>query len=287
MSESRMFSLTIKSTNQKTGKIPVSTSPEWTCPKACPYKDHGCYAAYGPMKIWWKRCGSLSVKERTDEFRDFCARIKELPLNTLWRHNQAGDLTPFKKNSNAVDHRFIVMLTNANKGRHGFTYTHFPVIKQDGASIEDIEHNRTWLKHMNVNGFTVNISCNSPAHADMVIDSGLNLPVVVSLPESFIDQKSCKTPGGREIKICPAQLKTGIICARCKLCANGNRETIIGFIAHGTGKKHCDRVYEEWQYGVPGSAEAKLNECKGFFDEANDEYCVCDKVEEVLRRGEK
>jgi len=280
----RGFLLTVDSKNHKTGKMPVSTSPKWTCPSVCPYKDHGCYAAYGPMTRWWNECTEKSLVDKEGEFKDFCSRINALPTGKMWRHNQAGDLVPLDDNANAVEQCSIEMLVTANMGRRGFTYTHFPVIKQDGALAIEVEHNRKWLQYMNDYGFTVNISCNSPAHADMVIDSGLRLPVVVALPESFADQKSCKTPGGREIKICPAQLKEEITCAKCKLCANGARKVIIGFIAHGTGKKHCESVYQEWKHGVPGSAEAKVNECKDIFDQSGGSYCVCDKIEEVLRR---
>ena len=47
------YSLTRKSRNKKTGRIPVSTTSAETCPEACPFKGAGCYADGYPLKGRW------------------------------------------------------------------------------------------------------------------------------------------------------------------------------------------------------------------------------------------
>ncbi len=46
--------LTSKSSNAKTGPIPVSTSTAAWCPDSCPLKGAGCYGNGGPLAIQWK-----------------------------------------------------------------------------------------------------------------------------------------------------------------------------------------------------------------------------------------
>jgi len=43
------FHIVEKSSNRKTGPIPVTTSPVETCPTSCPLKNNGCYAEGGPL----------------------------------------------------------------------------------------------------------------------------------------------------------------------------------------------------------------------------------------------
>src|SRR6516162_5607019 len=97
------YRLTLKSSNKKTGPIPVSTTESSSCPD-CPLKNNGCYAEQQPLLgIWqetdagqWhnKKTGKLHRAVTIDEF---CANVAALPEGQLWRHNQAGDL-PGKNN---------------------------------------------------------------------------------------------------------------------------------------------------------------------------------------------
>lgn len=50
-----MFALTEKSRNEKTGPIAVSTSTAKTCPTSCPLMGNGCYAAHGPLGMYWAK----------------------------------------------------------------------------------------------------------------------------------------------------------------------------------------------------------------------------------------
>ena len=84
-----MYHLTIESNNAKTGKIPVSTSTNKTCPPSCPFKGNGCYAEQGPLKLHWNK---VSNGERGEAWEGFLQSIKSLPNGIFWRHNQAGDL---------------------------------------------------------------------------------------------------------------------------------------------------------------------------------------------------
>ena len=49
------FHLTLKSSNRKTGKIPVSVTSAHSCPDHCPLKKNGCYEEGGPGAINWRK----------------------------------------------------------------------------------------------------------------------------------------------------------------------------------------------------------------------------------------
>src|SRR5262245_37486486 len=96
--------LTARSGNAKTGPIPVSTTSKDSCPPECPLLESGCYAgAGGPLAIIWNVVSRATERRphvslprggtlRTLAWATFCAAIRAMPLGTLWRHNQAGDL---------------------------------------------------------------------------------------------------------------------------------------------------------------------------------------------------
>ena len=220
------FHLTPKSANEKTGPIPVSTTSADTCPPDCPFNNaQGCYAGSGPLKLHWDL---VTKGERGDDYGVFLAKIAALPDGQLWRHNQAGDLPG---NGLEIDGAALGDLVKANKGRRGFTYTHYNPLQ--GA-------NSAYIKGCNDWGFTVNLSGNTPAHADQL--AALNIgPVVTLLPADQVENTT--TPGGRKIVVCPATIRDGISCSTCKLCAISDREAIIGFPAHGTQHKKAARVF--------------------------------------------
>lgn len=246
------FQLTAKSKNRKTGRIPVSTSPQWTCPTSCVFANgNGCYAAYGPLRLIWDACTRGSLKDPAKSYADFLDKISVLPQGQLWRHNQAGDLIPDPKHPNRIDKTAYRRLIIANFEKCGFTYTHFPVLKQKGIIDKDVKDNRECIMIMNILGMTVNVSANSPVHADQILDSGLKAPITVVVPEGFSDGKSFTTAKGRKVIMCPALRSKKMTCARCKKCADPNRQEIIAFIAHGCGKKYCQDVFSKWEKGVP------------------------------------
>lgn len=215
--------LTLVSNNVKTGPIPVSTTAASTCPPTCG-QYHTCYAKFGPLMMHW---GRVSSGERGEEWEDFCSRIKRLPKNQLWRHAQAGDLPG---NGEHIDATALNMLVEANRGKRGFTYTHYPL---DGV------HNLLCIEEANRKGFTVNVSCDSLTQSDRVTDI-TDAPQAVVLP-STITVKSLSTPAGRKVVVCPATYRLDMKCFNCGICYDASSDrAVIGFPAHGTKKRVID-----------------------------------------------
>ena len=220
-----MFHITPKSKNAKVGKIPTTTSTATTCPSACPFRDNGCYAENGPLKLHWLK---VTKGERGDDWSTFLDKIKELPAGSKWRHNQAGDLPG---DTQDLDSTKCADLARANEGKRGFTYTHYDVL--------DNFQNAIIVNSMNNLGFTVNVSANNLDHADKLCD--LNIaPVATVLP---IEQTTnTVTPKGRKVVVCPATYKDDVSCADCMLCEKRDRKVIVGFPAHGTAKKKAAAI---------------------------------------------
>ena len=218
------YHLTRVSGNKKTGPIPVSTSSKSTCP-TCPLKGNGCYAESGPLRLHWNK---VSDGARGSDLAQFCNEVRALPKHQLWRWAQAGDLPGA---DDVIDVAALEQLTQANRGRRGFGFTHYdPAIPTNAAA----------LVAANTNGFTINLSAGSLAEADRLaaLDVG---PVAVVLP---IDAtKPTTTPAGRFVAICPATQRDDVTCATCGICAHPTRRAIVGFPAHGTGAKKAQAMF--------------------------------------------
>ena len=100
--------------------------------------------------------------------------------------------------------------------------------------------NRRAILDANQKGFTINLSADDVEHADVLSKLSIG-PVVVTLPE-YAPQKM-NTPEGRPIIVCPAQWSDAS-CQDCQLCAKPNRKVIIGFWAHGLGKKKIGSTFQ-------------------------------------------
>jgi len=220
-----MFHITPKSKNVKVGKMAVTTSTATTCPTSCPFKSNGCYADSGPLKLHWDK---VTREERGDDWSTFISKIKDLPTGSKWRHNQAGDLPG---DMEKLDDKKCIELAKANKGKRGFTYTHYDVL--------DNFQNAITVNIMNHLGFTVNVSANNLEHADKLCDLDI-APVATVLP---IDQTTnTVTPKGRKVVVCPATYKDDVSCASCMLCEKWDRNVVVGFPAHGTSKKKASAI---------------------------------------------
>ena len=207
----------MSSQNRKLGNIPASTSSDDTCPSTCSLKGTNCYARFGPLGIHWRK---VSNGERGSNWDSFCERVKRFPKGQLWRHSVAGDLPGHK---NRLNKTMCLQLAKANIGRRGFTYTHYRPTK----------HNLSIIRQMNQEGFTVNLSADNLTYADAYAKMGL--PTVVILPMDTV--APVRTPEGRTVVICPAQTHEHITCASCQLCQVSKRESIVGFLAHGSVAK--------------------------------------------------
>jgi hypothetical protein len=212
-----------KSGNAKTGAIPVTYSARSTCPDACPLKKNGCYAEDYFTAMTWNKVDNGKLGK---EWTEFCEDIRTINDGQLWRHNVAGDLPPI--DADTIDADKLAMLVDANKGKKGFTYTHYP----------DSAHNIAAVRHANDNGFTINLSGNNLDHAADLARHGL--PVVAIVP---IDHPSATTHyKGHKIITCPATYRDEVTCATCKLCAVSDRNSIVAFPAHGAKKKTVDII---------------------------------------------
>lgn len=224
------------SSNRKTGPIPVSSTAAQSCPQACPMRTDnagGCYASSGNTAIHWRALSEGKASTALD-LESFARAIRALPVGQLWRANEAGDLMPDDAGRIDAGALAAVVQANAQAKAHGFTYTHHPIMGQD----EHAAHNRQSVQWANAHGFTINASTNSPAHADAVADAAPEVPVVTLMTEEAWQGKAtAKTPAGRMIVRCPAEYMQGMDCARCGLCQVSTRRGIVGFTAHGTGKR--------------------------------------------------
>lgn len=216
-----LYSFTRTSGNVKTGPIPVTMTARASCPDSCALKASGCYAESGMVRMHWQRLESKGYT--IDQLAGF---ITSLPRGQLWRHNVAGDLTGDGIN---IDTAALQSLCDANKGKRGFTYTH----------AHDTPANQQAIKRANAQGFTVNLSANSPEHADEL--AALNIGPVVTLVDIDAPTHS-KTPDGRSIVVCPAVRLESMDCAQCQLCQKVDRKSIVGFPVHGTSKRKAANV---------------------------------------------
>lgn len=239
MTHTLAFIATAKSSNSKTGPMPVVTSQRTTCPDTCPLKGKagGCYAEGSHMGVMWSKLdaslpgetfahGRASVK--TIGFNALLDFIEHIPSGAIWRHNQAGDLP---HNAGTIDETKVLAIAEANVNKRGFTYTH-----------HDVETNATnaqTVATLNKRGFTVNLSANSPTHADKLAALGI-APVVTLLPEDA--PRTLTTPTGRPVVMCPQVYTDGLTCKACGLCAVSGRKAIVGFPVHGAGKRKAAKA---------------------------------------------
>jgi hypothetical protein len=218
------YRLTLKSSNRKTGPIPVSTTSNESCPRSCAFFDRGCYAKGGRVAGAWRETNAGMFSTNLD---GFVAKIVALPAGQLWRHNQAGDLPGVNE---TIDTAALAAIVEANKGKRGFTYTHKPIN----------ETNLRAIVNANEAGFTVNLSANNLAHADQLAETGL--PVVVVLPQEVHGNTKITTPAGNAVVVCPATYRDNVNCKSCGLCQRADRPVIVGFPAHGAGAKKATVV---------------------------------------------
>lgn len=215
------FKLVMVSGNKKTGPIPVSTTSKNSCPSTCPLLGNGCYAALGHTNIHWSR---LSDKGQSES--EFLAAVRKIRKGQLWRHNQAGDLP---HNDGHVDGAFLRGLVAANKGKHGFTYTHH---------LPEVGDNASLIKEANDGGFAVNLSANNLDQAVEYRES-YDSPVVTVMA---MDAPNVQEYKGHRVVACPAEKSDKVNCSTCGLCQKADRDYIIGFRAHGIQKKRVELI---------------------------------------------
>ena len=155
------------SQNAKTGPIPVSIIERASCWPGCALYENGCYAETGALAMHWLG-GSWA---------EFCAKVAALRPGRLWRYAQAGDLPGYGPR---IDGGLFQELVAANIGKNAIAFTHKPVLGDDPIAIE----NRRLIAAAIKGGFTVNLSADSPAHADRLAELGI-APVVTVLARAY------------------------------------------------------------------------------------------------------
>jgi hypothetical protein len=218
--------LTLKSSNSKTGPIPVSTTEKASCPDRCSLKGNGCYASDYHLNMHWEK---VSQGLRGTDWQGFVTQVSKFKPGQLWRHNQAGDLP--SNNGKTIDWAKLDDLIQANQGKRGFTYTHY--------SWEGF--NGSLIKQSNARGFTINTSTESLDDALASFQAGFPTTVILNPGTIAPGTQSFKYQGAT-ISICPAQTREGITCASCALCSHANRGSIVGFLAHGASKNKVIKI---------------------------------------------
>jgi hypothetical protein len=205
------FLVILRSRNAKTGDIPQIYASTETCPPSCGMRD-ACYAKCGRVALHWRHVDTKGVS-----FADMLESLFRAPRG-LVRYGVAGDLPGI---GDAIDAALLSNLAHAAKsaGVTLYAYTHKPMTSANLVAI----------RHAMQCGMVINLSADSPSHADALSEHGL--PVVTVVP-AHVEIK--KTPMGRRITKCPAYGSDGrITCATCKLCASATRKSIIGLPVHG------------------------------------------------------
>ena len=226
--------ITKKSSNAKTGRMPVTTTESSSCPSTCPHIDGNCYAKSGfHLRQHWSK---VTSHERGGTWDDLCNYIRTLKPNQLWRHNQAGDL-PYVRIATQNSFQELITLpllkdlvdANKSSGAKGYTYTHHVLNT----------HNSEAIKYSNRNGFTVNASCESMTQADDAIAQGIPAVVVVDNSKPV----PARTPAGTKVVVCPAQTRD-TNCVDCGLCAQAKRTCVVAFLAHGNRANKLNKTLE-------------------------------------------
>lgn len=206
------------SANSKLGPMPAVMASRATCPSTCKLFGAGCYADHGPGSIMWRKL-TAGVAPNQVTFEQLLHLIKALPKRIRWRYGTAGDLPPADAD--------VLALAKANGDREAIVFTH-------GRRYETYRAARDIGMH-------INVSTDSVADADAVLDEAPDMSVVVVLPSDH-GRRPTRTPAGREVAVCPATYAERVTCSTCNLCSRARpRGVIIGFPAHGSRKRMIDQ----------------------------------------------
>lgn len=123
-----------------------------------------------------------------------------------------------------VDTEYMAAVESAvPRGGKAWTYSHFPA-----AALPLPKPGKT----------VFNASCDSTAEAVLAVESGR--PAVYAAPHDSADMWPRIIQGVRFVR-CPAELADAFTCSQCgngdPICARGDRDVVVVFVAHGTGKK--------------------------------------------------
>lgn len=141
--------------------------------------------------------------------------------------------------SSQIDLEYMAAVLDAvpRNGR-AWTYSHFP-----GDALPLPEPGKT----------VFNASCDTMAEAVRTVETGR--PAVYAAPVSMADSFPLTHRGVRFVQ-CPAEISKGFTCSQCgngePLCARGDRDFVVVFVAHGSGAKKVGTDQEGGCYAASG-----------------------------------
>lgn len=212
--------LTLESSNDKTGKIAVSTTARPSCAPGCPFLGaDGCYADAGYYtRLHWD---AVTAGERGLPEDEFIAAVSRIKPGKWFRHNVAGDLW---HDAGRINARLVRRLADASRHLVAWTYTHHLRTAANLATI------RSALRR----GFVINLSTEVRSEAARFAKRGLPVVCVVpqGTPAHFVE-------AGVKFRQCPATFDgSPTQCASCgggrPLCSRGDRDFVITFPTHGS-----------------------------------------------------
>lgn len=232
------------SSNKKTGDIMQSYSSRSTCPTSCVFKGHGCYAEDTHTRMVWDRCEDKNDARyvingehlKLGLLEGAFNKLRKNPMrdSILFRHNVAGDIAI--EGTDIIDVNRVNTIAGAIEGANnvvgeiikGYTYTHCKI----NLDASDIIHDAA------KRGFLINASCETAEEARHAKALGIN--VVIASVDPKETERELKAMGLYGAQ-CPAQVKEGIDCNHCQLCAK-NRKVVIIFGVHGNASKKAAKV---------------------------------------------
>ena len=240
------FHRTHNSKQRKTGPMTVTRTTTNTCPTSCPLLGRGCYDEQGNGGIHRKRHDAGKYQSYTLD--EFTAMIEHDPQwSPVWRYAEGGDL-PGEGDPIAEDACMRIIGACNASGKRPIAYTHKPIAGvTDRGTPEDREHNRAALARLvdAAQGFTLNVSCDTHAEAQRAVELGFDATLVLEH-----DARKTIKGEGAPVVICPNALGPNVhgspttwgtgkkACGGGEpLCLRKNRGFIVGFPAHGSGKK--------------------------------------------------
>jgi hypothetical protein len=183
-----------------------------------------------------KKTGPIAVTYRAGAHHVFGTCPKTCALNPQGGH--AADL---------IDADYLAALRQAvPRGGQAWTYSHFPAA----------------LLPVPAAGETViNASCDTMADALAAVAIGR--PATVAAPAGTV--WPCTREGVRFVQ-CPAELADNFSCAQCgngrPLCARGDRDYVIVFVAHGSGAALVGTDQAGGCYGTSGPVRLAWNKTR-------------------------
>lgn len=231
------FKIIKRSQNRKTGKCVVVRASTHTCPVLCPLQNGACYCKNAPyIRYRWFNMGAITALT----WQEFLIELNKLQANTLVRYGDAGDLPG---DGWFINKKLLTELDQvADKAQlRMWTYTHY----LSGNRLHGpYETNYSTLINRECKSFTINISTENIDDAASMFKRGL--PTTLAVPSDW----TTKNIKHQETKfvLCPAIYgKTQCITCGGKkgpLCFQQDRDFIIMFPAHGSGKKKVNQVIQ-------------------------------------------